>query len=159
MVKIQFRRNAAPPIVPKRVSPNSPGAFLFTLRSVPRHHDPIRDVIDASGSARVWFSEPLAYLRGQGVSIFRVEATDLKFLDSLYEWWRKTETAEAFSFDINLFFNDREFVASLREHTPDAVRKIIQDGAPRTPKGVEVTGDDDRRPVASRNQFNKSANS
>lgn len=159
MVKIQFRRTAAPPIDPRRVSPNTPGAYLFTLRSVPRHHDPIRDVIDASGTARVWFSEPLAYLRGQGVSIFRVEATDLQFLDPLYDWWRKMEADEAFSFDINLFFNDREWVASLREHTPDAIRKIIQDGAPRTPEGVEVTGDDDRRPVASRNPFHRSANS
>lgn len=108
-----------------------PGAYLFTLRSVPRHHDPIRDVINASGSARVWFSEPLAYLRGQGVSIFRVEARDTKFLDALYDWWRKTENDEAFSFDINLFVNDREFVASMREHTPAEVAKIIESQAPR----------------------------
>jgi hypothetical protein len=146
MIKIQFRRKSAPPIVPKRVSPNTPGAYLFTLRSVPRHHDPIRDVIDASSSARVWFSEPLAYLRGQGVSIFRVEATDLDFLEPLYDWWRIKETEEAFAFDINLFFNDREWVASMREHTPDEIRRIIETQAPRTPEGVDVTGDDDRRP-------------
>ncbi len=131
MVKIQFRRKPAPPVEPNRSSPNMPGAYLFTLRSVPRHHDPIRDVINASGSARVWFSEPLAYLRGQGVSIFRVEARDTKFLDALYEWWRKTENDEAFSFDINLFVNDREFVASMREHTPAEVAKMIESEAPR----------------------------
>jgi hypothetical protein len=136
MVKIQFRRKAAPPIVPNRVTPTSPGAYLFTLRSVPRHHDPIRDVIDASGTARVWFSEPLAYLRGQGVSIFRVEATDLTFLEPLYDWWRHKETEEAFSFDINLFFNDREWAASLREHTPDEIRQLIEAQAPRTPEPV-----------------------
>lgn len=147
MIKIQFRRNAAPPIVPKRVSPNTPGAYLFTLRSVPRHHDPIRDIIDASGSARVWFSEPLAYLRGQGVSIFRVEATGLDFLEPLYDWWRRKESEEAFSFDINLFFNDRQWIASMREHTPDEILAIIESSAPRTPEDVgEATGDDDRRP-------------
>ena len=146
MIKIKFRRQAAPPIEPKRVSPNTPGAYLFTLRSVPRHHDPIRDIIDASGTARVWFSEPLAYLRGQGVSIFRVEATDLKFLEPLFDWWRQTENAEAFAFDINLFFNNTTWVASLREHTPDEIRRLIESGAPRTPEGVEITGDDDRRP-------------
>jgi hypothetical protein len=136
MVKIQFRRKAAPPIIPNRSKPATPGAYLFTLRSVPRHHDPIRDVIDASGTARVWFSEPLAYLRGQGVSIFRVEATDLAFLEPLYDWWRHKETEEAFSFDINLFFNDREWVASLREHTPDHIRQLIEAQSPRTPDSV-----------------------
>lgn len=104
----------------------------FTLRSVPRHHDPIRAIIDASPNARVFFSEPLAYLRGQGVSIFRVEATALDFLDELYRWWIETERREAFAFDINLFFNDREWIASLREHSADEIRKVIEDGAPRT---------------------------
>lgn len=133
MVKIQFRRKAAPPVEPRRDAPDTPGAYLFTLRSVPRHHDPIRDVINSSSGARVWFSEPLAYLRGQGVSIFRVEASDLGFLDALYDWWRTTESAEAFSFDINLFFNDREWVASMREHSPAAIRALIEANAPRTP--------------------------
>lgn len=131
MVKIQFRRKPAPPVEPNRNSPNMPGAYLFTLRSTPRHHDPIRDLINSSGSARVWFSEPLAYLRGQGVSIFRVEARDTKFLEPLYDWWRETESNEAFSFDINLFVNDREFVASLREHTPAEVAAMIESQAPR----------------------------
>lgn len=131
MVKIQFRRKPAPPVEPNRSNPSMSGAYQFTLRSVPRHHDPIRDVINASGSARVWFSEPLAYLRGQGVSIFRVEARDTRFLSALYDWWRKIEKDEAFSFDINYFINDREFVASMREHTPDEMAKIIESTAPR----------------------------
>lgn len=147
MIKIQFRRKAAPPLVTRRVGPSTPGAYLFALRSVPRHHDPIRDVIAGSPGARVWFSEPLAYLRGQAVSIFRVEATDLNFLEPLYEWWQQKEIDEAFSFDINLFFNDREWIASLREHTPAEIREMITSGAPRTPEGVPVTPDDDRRPV------------
>ena len=104
----------------------------FTLRSVPRHHDPIREIIDSSPTARVFFSEPLAYLRGQGVAIFRIEATALDFLDGLYRWWAETERNEAFAFDINLFFNDREWVASLREHTSSEIRSMIESNAPRT---------------------------
>lgn len=156
MVKIQFRRKAAPPVAVRRSTPNTPGAFLFTLRSVPRHHDPIRDVIEANGG-RVWFSEPLAYLRGQGVSIFRVEAQNLSFLEPLYDWWRKKEQEEAFSFDINLFINDREWLASMREHTPDQVRKLIEAHAPRTPADVEQTGDDNRRPVEGSNPLKRTA--
>jgi hypothetical protein len=144
MIKIQFRRTAAPPIVPIRASPQVPGAYLFTLRSVPRHHDDIKVAIENGGGARVWFSEALAYLRGQGVSIFRVEATDLDFLDDLYVWWRQKEIDEAFAFDINLFFNDREWVASMREHTPAEVRKVIEERAPRTPAGVPAAGNDAR---------------
>jgi hypothetical protein len=131
VIKIKFRRTPAPPIEPKYTRPEHVGAYHFTLRSVPRHHDAIRAIIAASDGARVYFSEPLAYLRGQGVSLFRVEATSLDFLDDLYAWWAETERSEAFPFDINLFFNDREWIASLREHTPDEIRKLIEERAPR----------------------------
>jgi hypothetical protein len=131
VIKIKFRRTPAPPIEPKHTLPQQSGAYHFTLRSVPCHHDAIRSIIDNAAGARVYFSEPLAYLRGQGISLFRVEATDLGFLDELYNWWAETERSEAFSFDINLFFNDREWVASLREHTPGAIRSIIEERAPR----------------------------
>lgn len=141
MIKIQFRHTAAPPIVAKKVSPSIPGAYLFALRSTPRHYDELKDAIEAGGGARVWFGEALAYLRGQGVSIFRVEAANLNFLDGLYTWWREKETDEAFSFDINLFFNDREWVASLREHTPAEIRQMIETQAPRTPAADAVTAD------------------
>ncbi len=132
MFGIKFRRTPAPPIEPKHTRPDSVGSMRFTLRSSPRHHDPIREIIDNSSGARVFFSEPLAYLRGQGVSLFRVEASNLDFLDELYTWWVETERREAFAFDINLFFNDREWVASLREHSADEIRRMIQDNAPRT---------------------------
>lgn len=132
MIKIKFRRTPAPPIEPKHTRPQQVGAFLFALRSVPRHHDAIRAIIDEADGARVFFSEPLAYLRGQGIALFRVEATNLNFLDDLYRWWAETERSEAFAFDINLFFNDREWVASLREHTPAQIREIIEQRAPRT---------------------------
>ena len=131
MIKIKFRRTPAPPIEPQLTRPQQVGAYHFTLRSVPRHHDPIRAIIDGADGSRVFFSEPLAYLRGQGISLFRVEATDLGFLDELYRWWAETEHNEAFPFDINLFFNDREWIASLREHTPAQIREIIETQAPR----------------------------
>ncbi len=132
MFGIKFRRTPAPPIEPKRTRPETTGAMRFSLPSVPRHHDAIRDIINNSSGARVFFSEPLAYLRGQGVSLFRVEATSLDFLDELYSWWIETERREAFAFDVNLFFNDREWVASLREHSAADIRQMIQDNAPRT---------------------------
>lgn len=132
MVKL-FRRTKAPKYQPRRLHPQWPGAYLFTLRSVPRHHDGIRAVIDGNPGARCWFSEPLAYLKGQGVSLFRVEARDLTFLPALYAWWRETEEREAFTFDIALYFNNTDFIASLKAHTPDEVRRIIEEGAPRVP--------------------------
>ncbi len=129
---IKFRHKSAPPIEPKRTGPETVGAYLFTLRSTPRHYNEIAEQIEQGGGARVYFGEPLAYLRGQGISLFRVEATSLDFLDNLYQWWAAKEKSEAFAFDINLFFGDKEWVASLREHTPAAIRSMIQDGAPKT---------------------------
>ncbi|RIK34887.1 MAG: hypothetical protein DCC58_21085 [Chloroflexi bacterium] len=128
-----FRRKKAPPYQARRLQPEWPGAYYFTLRSVPRHHDGIRAVIDGRPGSRCWFSEPLAYLRGQGVSLFRVEARDFAFLPDLYAWWAETERSEAFTFDIRLYFNNNEFVTSLRNHTPDEIQRIIQEGAPRVP--------------------------
>lgn len=133
MVLKLFKRSAtSAPYYPKRTGPSSPGAYVFTLRSVPRHHDGIVDAI-VSGGGNVYFSEPLAFLRGQGVSLFRVEASRLDFLDNLYRWWAETETREAFTFDISLYFNNTHFVASLRDHTPAQVRQLIEQGAPKTP--------------------------
>jgi hypothetical protein len=128
-----FRKKMAPPYEPQRSHPKWPGAYWFTLRSVPRHHDGIKAAIESSPQANVWFSEPLAYLRGQGVSLFRVEARDLSFLQTLDQWWAETERLEAFSFDISLYFNNVDFVCSLRDKTPDEMRRIIEDGAPRVP--------------------------
>lgn len=151
MVLKLFKRSAtSAPYYPKRTGPNKPGAYLFTLRSVPRHHDGIRDVIE-KGGANVYFSEPLAYLRGQGVSLFRVESSRLSFFDDLYVWWRETENREAFTFDIALYFNNNHFVASLRDHTPDEIRKFIEDGAPTTPNNpVDFQRTPYTTPAASR---------
>jgi hypothetical protein len=128
-----FKRSAtSAPYRPKRTGPHSPGAYLFTLRSTPRHHDGLKAAIERGGG-NVFFSEPLAYLRGQGVAIFRVEASRLDFFDEVYRWWRETEVREAFTFDIALYFNNTDFVASLRDHTPDEIKRLIEQGAPKTP--------------------------
>jgi hypothetical protein len=132
------RSTTAAPYYPKRTGPDQPGAYLFTLRSVPRHHDGIRAAIESAGGARIYFSEPLAYLRGQGVSLFRVEATSFEFLDNLYQWWRQTEAQEAFTFDIALYVNNVEFVASLRDHSPAEIRRLIEERAPKTPSDPEA---------------------
>jgi hypothetical protein len=131
------RSTTSAPYHPKRTGPTQPGAFLFTLRSVPRHHDGILAAIHSTGSARAYFTEPLAYLRGQGVSLFRVEAPDFDFLDNLYAWWRETEAREAFTFDIALYVNNIDFVASLRDHGPTEIRRLIEERAPRTPSDPE----------------------
>jgi hypothetical protein len=138
MVLRLFKRSTtSAPYVPRRVGPTTPGAYLFTLRSVPRHHDGILAAIESTGSARVYFSEPLAYLRGQGVSIFRVEATGFDWLDNLRRWWLETETREAFPFEIALYFNNTDFVTSLKQTPPAEIRRLIEQDAPRTPDEPE----------------------
>lgn len=133
-----FKRSAtSAPYHPRRVGPSQPGAYLFTLRSVPRHHDGIKTAIESTGNARCYFSEPLAYLRGQGVSLFRVEATRIDFLDNLHRWWRETEAREAFTFDIALYFNNTDFVASLKDTPTEEIRRLIEADAPHTPADPE----------------------
>jgi hypothetical protein len=132
-MKLFKRSTTSAPYEPLRVGPIHPGSFLFALRSTPRHHDGIKVAIESTGKARVFFSEPLAYLRGQGVAIFRVEAFGLDWLENLYKFWSETETLEAFAFDIALYINNTEYVTTLRGHTPDEMRRIIEDVAPRTP--------------------------
>jgi len=131
-MKLFKRSTTSAPYEPKRTGPSTPGAYLFTLRSVPRHHDGIFDAI-VSGGGNVYFSEPLAYLRGQGVALFRVEASGLDFFDGLYRWWAATENREAFTFDITLYFNNLDFIASLRDYSAAEIRRMIEQGAPKTP--------------------------
>ena len=76
---------------------------LFTLRSVPHHFDGIKAAIESTGEARVYFGEPLAYIRGQGVALFRVEATGFSFLKNLFDWWTEAERENATGFDIRLY--------------------------------------------------------
>jgi hypothetical protein len=116
--------------LPKHEGPSKPGAWLFTLRSVPRHYQGIKAAIESTGEANVYFGEALAYLKGQGVSLFRVEATGFNWVDALYDWWHNIEQREAFTFDINLYVQNTIWVASLREHTPEQIKRLIEDNAP-----------------------------
>jgi hypothetical protein len=90
------RRTTTDPEEPRRTRPTMPGAMLFTLRSVPRHYEPLKDAIESTGEARVYFGEALAYIRGKGIALFRVEATGTDWVDNLYQTWRDLETREAF---------------------------------------------------------------
>jgi hypothetical protein len=137
MVSLFKRKKVAPPYEPTKLRPQWPGAWMFTLRSTPRHHDGILAQIESMGGAHVYFSEPLAYLRGQGVSIFRVEARDLNFLEPLYRWWAETERAEAAAFNIALFVNNTDFVADLKGSSPSAIRDLIEQHSPRVPDNLD----------------------
>lgn len=131
------RRKKSPPQRHTHDQPSWPGAYLFTLRSVPRHYYTLKDAIETTGDARVWFGEPLAYIRGKGVAIFRVEATGFSFLDALYERWREIERREAFTFEIELYLNNTQWAASLRTTPPEQIQAIISNSAPKfQPEGA-----------------------
>ena len=139
MLKRLFTRTQPDnPVQPQRLVPTIPGAFLFTLRSVPRHYAGIKAAIESTGEARVYFGEPLAYLKGQGVALFRVEATGFGWLDNLYDWWRQAESAEATGFDIRLFVENTRYVARLRDLTPAEVEVLITRNATRNAQPGEA---------------------
>ncbi len=122
-----WRKQKWSPVQPKRDVPTMARARLFTLRSVPHHFAEIKAAIESTGDARVYFGEPLAYIRGQGVSLFRVEATGFSFLKNLFDWWSEAEREEAAGFDIKLFVNNKQFVGSLRGLTPEQAEALIRE--------------------------------
>jgi len=115
----------------KTSAPLTPGAWLITLRSVPHYYRDIKDVIESTGEARVYFGEALAYLQGQGVSLFRVEATGLGWVKTLYDWWRQAQRRDAIGFDITVYVRNTEEIASFRHHTPERMVALIEQHAPR----------------------------
>ncbi len=125
-MQVFWRKQKWSPVQPKRDAPRMSRAHLFTLRSVPHHFDGVKAAIESTGDARVYFGEPLAYIRGQGVSLFRVEATGFSFLKRLYEWWAEAEREEAAGFDIRLFERNKEFVASLHGLTSEQAEALIR---------------------------------
>lgn len=131
MVRLFARRKSTPPYRHVRDTPAWPGAYLFTLRSVPRHYAELLEAIDSTGDARVWFGEPLAYIHGKGVAMFRVEATGFTWLAALYQRWREIERREAFPFEVDLYFNNTQWGASLRDGKPEEIERVIRDHAPR----------------------------
>lgn len=130
MVRLFGRRKAPAPERHTRKSPTIPGAWLFTLRSVPRHYAALREVIESTGDARVWFGEALAYVHGKGVALLRVEATGFQWLDALYQRWAEIERAEAFPFEIDLYIYNTQWLASLRDHSPAEIEELIRAHAP-----------------------------
>jgi hypothetical protein len=104
--------------------------MLITLRSVPRHYHALLEAIESTGEATVYFGEALAYIRGKGVALFRIEATGTDFVDKLYERWRELEWHEAFRFDITLYIHNTEYVDSLRGYTPEQAKVLIKKNSP-----------------------------
>lgn len=115
---------------PKRTEPVWPGAMLLTLRSTPRHYDALKAAIESTGDARVYFGEALAYIRGKGISLFRIEATGTDWVDALYETWRELEWREAFRFDVTFYVNSTDFIDSLRGYSPHEAKELIRKHAP-----------------------------
>jgi hypothetical protein len=124
-----WRKQKWSPVQPKRDTPEMTSSWLFTLRSVPHHYDEIKSAIESTGDARVWFGEPLAYLEGRGVAIFRVEATGFSWLSNLYAFWTKAERDEATGFDIRLYTQNKQLAGSLRGLTPSYAEAFIKEHA------------------------------
>ncbi|WP_231577892.1 hypothetical protein [Thermorudis peleae] len=121
------------PFQPKAKSsaPRQPGSWLVTIRSVPFHHDEIKQAIESTGDARVYFSETLAYLKGQAVSLFRIEATGLQWVDTLWRWWQTLQRRSTIPFDIAVYINNTELLARFSETTPEQIKTLIRERAPR----------------------------
>lgn len=124
------RSTTSVPDEPKRTEPTIPGAMLLTLRSVPRHFDALKVAIESTGDARVYFGEALAYIRGKGVALFRIEATGTDWVDALYETWRELEWREAFRFDITFYVNSTDYIDSLRGYSPKEAKALIRKRTP-----------------------------
>ncbi len=124
------RSRTSTPDPPKRTRPSTPGAMLLTLRSVPRHYDVLKDAIESTGDARVYFGEALAYIRGKGIALFRIEATGTDFVDALYETWRELEWQEAFRFDVTFYVHNTEYVDNLRGYSPEEAKELIRKHSP-----------------------------
>lgn len=124
-----WRKQKWSPVQPQRDTPTMGDAWVFTLRSVPHHYDEIKAAIESTGDARVWFGEPLAYLEGRGVALFRVEATGFTFLPNLYAFWAEAERNEATGFDIALFTENKQMVGSLRGLSQQQAEALIKEHA------------------------------
>jgi hypothetical protein len=107
--------------------------WRFSLKGSPRHYDDVRQIVEATGNATVYFGEALTYERGAGVALWRVRARDFDWLPALYRWWAEQERIEPVRFTFHLYIPP-EFkypALDLREHTPEAVATYIRENAPR----------------------------
>lgn len=106
--------------------------YRFTLKGSPRHYDDVRAIIEASGSANVYFGEALAYERGAGIALWRIKARGFDWLQPLYDWWVEMERTEPIQFTFHLYLPDNlKYPAlDLREHSVNDVEKFIREHAP-----------------------------
>ena len=107
--------------------------WRFTLKGSPRHYDDVLRIIEANGTATVYFGEALTYERGAGVALWRVRARDFDWLPALYEWWAEQERIEPVQFTFHLYIPpELKYPAiDLRDHPPEAVAAYIREHAPR----------------------------
>lgn len=110
------------------------GGWRFTLKGSPRHYDDVLQIIQSDGKSQVYFGEALAYERGAGIALWRIEAGNFSWLPKLYSWWANQERIEPIQFSIFLYIPpELKYPAlNLREHTPDQVEAFIREHAPRT---------------------------
>ena len=110
------------------------GGWRFTLKGSPRHYDDVKQIIEANGKSQVYFGEALAYERGAGVALWRVEALDFSWLPKFYDWWAEMERIEPIQFSFNLYIPPQLKYAALdlRQHTPQQVEEFIKANAPQT---------------------------
>lgn len=106
--------------------------WRFSLKGSPRHYDDVRRIVEASGTAVVYFGEALTYERGAGVALWRVRAADFDWLPELYRWWAEMERVEPVNFTFHLYIPpELKYPAlNLREHEPKAVASYIRQRAP-----------------------------
>jgi len=107
--------------------------WRFSMKGSPRHYDDVRRIIEATGTATVYFGEALTYERGAGVALWRVRARDFDWLPELYRWWAEQERIEPIRFTFFLYIPpDQKYpTLDLRDHPPDEVAAIIRERSPR----------------------------
>lgn len=105
--------------------------WQFSLKGSPRHYDDVKRIIEASGTATVYFGEALTYERGAGVALWRIRAIDFDWLLELYRWWAEMERIEPVNFTFHLYIPpELKYPAlDLRDHEPEAVANVIRQRA------------------------------
>ena len=118
----------------KPVTKRIPDGWRFSLKGSPRHYDDVRTIIEADPGAHVYFGEALAYERGAGVALWRIEAASFDWLPKLYQWWAEMERVEPIKFTFHLYLpSDTKYAEmNLRDHTPEAVAEFIRQNAPNS---------------------------
>lgn len=116
--------------------PRTPGARLLTVRSAPLRYDELRQLVESTGEARVYFGEALAYLQGEAVALLRIEATGFEWVRRLYDWWQVAQQRDAVPFDVRFYVRDREFVGSFREDQLEELLVRLAERAPRVERAA-----------------------